>query len=139
MKVSADIAGAELEKIKNEHGGTLNAEDVVTASEAENAPLHSLFEWDDTTAARLYRIDQAKAIIRNIECVIEEIPTRAFVKAGTAGYKPIQTVLSNLDLTEILMDQARDELQAFVAKYRNLKQLAGVIDEAEEFLRKGIA
>lgn len=135
LSVPADEIVTELTRIADMHGGTLNPQDVVDESRAENAPLHSLFEWDDAAAAEKYRVVQARFIIRNVTVEEEDgQPVRQFVHTGEAGsgYMRIQTVLQSVDMTRSLLEQARSDMNSFIAKYRALKEVAGVVSEMEK-------
>ena len=137
MSVKADVAAAELERIREENpDGILDPEEVVFASEDEDAVLHGLFTWDDKKAAHGYRIEQAKYIIRNLVVVEdaedESRTTRAIVSTGNRMYQPITTVLSDADLRSRLLEAAKAEMQAFKQKYRHLKELAAVFAAMDE-------
>lgn len=67
--ISPDEAIKELESIENTYG-SLTAENIVTASEKENALFHKLFLWDNEKAAHQYRLSQARTILNNIEVKI---------------------------------------------------------------------
>ena len=133
MSVSADDAERELTRIYDETG-SLDPQAVVDASRAEGAPLHGLFEWDDSVAAEKYRITQARFIIRNI--VKDEktdgpsVTVRKFVHVD-AGYMPIKAVMSNEELRKSLIESAFADMEAFRAKYRALSELAAVFDAME--------
>ncbi len=47
-----------LKKLKRD--GQLTASGILKMAENESSPLHSIFEWDDTKAAREYRLYQAR-------------------------------------------------------------------------------
>lgn len=49
----------------DEHGGKLTARILLEAATPDTHPLHVLFEWDDTTAAQNYRLEQARRLIRS--------------------------------------------------------------------------
>lgn len=51
--------------------GLLTPKAVVALAQAEDHPLHDFFEWDDTEAARKYRVIEAQRYIKNLEVVIE--------------------------------------------------------------------
>ena len=53
----------ELEKANRR----LIPEDVVEAARDERHVLHGYFEWDDTVAGNLYRIEQARTLIREVK------------------------------------------------------------------------
>lgn len=133
MSVKADVAAAELERIREENPeGILDPEEVVFASEDEGAVLHKLFTWDDVKAAHGYRVEQAKYIIRNLVTVEdtedEPVMTRAIVSTGNRMYQPITTVLSDADLRSRLLDAAKREMLTFKMKYRHLHELAAVFE-----------
>lgn len=133
LAVSAEVAAEELKKIADENGGQLEPRMLVDASRAEDAPLHSLFEWDDTVAAEKYRETQARFIIRNIVVKTEEAPpVRMMVHAGNPGYVQTKTALRDVDMHAALMRQAINDIQAFKAKYRGLRELDEVLREMDK-------
>ena len=67
--IDPDAAMKELEHIEIVYGA-LTPENIVQASQAEDAILHALFDWNDETAAHKYRIRQAATILNNIEVSI---------------------------------------------------------------------
>ena len=60
-----------LKAIAKRDGGLLRPQAVVDAARPEDSPLHGAFCWDDTEAARLYRLDQAQRLIRSFKIEIE--------------------------------------------------------------------
>lgn len=44
----------------------LRPDDVVTAAQPEDSPLHAYFTWDDTEAAKKWRLEEARALIRSV-------------------------------------------------------------------------
>lgn len=86
--------------------------------------------------------DVARYIISNLACVVDEMPdqpVRAFVKATAERrhYTPYRVAMQSPDMREYLIGQARDELSAFTNKYRNLQELARVVQVMDEFLEPG--
>ena len=53
---------AELELIRIQHGGVLQAEDVIAYAKDPDTALHQEFEWDDNEAAHQYRLEQARRV-----------------------------------------------------------------------------
>lgn len=47
--------------------GSLTAENILEAAKPEDSLFHKLFTWDDTIAARNYRLSEARRIINNIQ------------------------------------------------------------------------
>ena len=133
--VDANVAGqvcAELEK-----KGLLNAPELVRVSTPEDAPLHKCFLWDDQKAATLYREDQARHIIRDIEIVTtpSEPPKRVFynIRAEEPGYQHIDVIMKNEDKRQLLLEQAKSDMKFFRVKYNKLEELAKVFAAMEEF------
>ena len=50
-------------------GENVKPEMIVAAAQDSNSELHKCFEWDDTEAARKYRIIQAGNLVRNLVIV----------------------------------------------------------------------
>lgn len=94
--VDPDLAVKELERIENVYGA-LTPENILEGSKNEEAYLHKLFNWDDQKAANLYRLQQARQILNNIEITIvsdgepRQMPLyETIVKDNTRVYKSIQ-------------------------------------------------
>lgn len=133
--ISAQEAGAEIERCKNNDGFITPDAVVKKASDAASI-LHSCFEWNDKEAAANYRLNQAGDLIRNIvtvsipDSICSDTPVRAFVNIkgnSERGYKTISTVLDDRDEYAYLLDCARSELRAFEKKYGILSELREVL------------
>jgi hypothetical protein len=92
---------------------------VVEAAKDETSPLHSYFCWDDTEAAKRYRLDQARHLIASIEIISDpqEKKTVAFVslmadRKNGGGYRDVRSVLSSEELRAELLRTAVTELRA---------------------------
>ena len=126
--VEAQIAGEMCEALAA--SDNLTAKALLDANRPEDAPLHGEFEWDDGTAAELYREDQARKIIRCLCTTAEntEEPVRAYYNLvrEEPQYRSIETILRAPDETEMLLRTALNELTAIQRKYGQLQRLAGV-------------
>lgn len=141
-KVSAQAVGEMIEDLHSK-GTEVTPELLVELSRDPDSPAHDEFEWDDTVAAEKYRTEQARLLIAHIRIIREEEPEpaykeRAFVSAPGRGhvYVPLQSALGNDGYREHLLKQAKDDVITFMAKYRRLAELAGVVSEMKEFLEK---
>lgn len=96
----------ELEAVRASNpNGELVPEEVVDFASNPNTALHSRFEWDDSKAGHLFRLQQARSVIRVHVAVVDnsgsgDVVTTKFVslsdhRGGTAGYQPRVTVLSD--------------------------------------------
>ena len=141
QSIPAQVAGEELERIRVRHNGRLDPAYVVDASRKRSAPLHDAFEWDDAIAAKGYRLDQARSMIRHIAVIMEtpsrsEAPVRAFVsvvRGADRSYTSTAHALSDAELRAQVVTQAWRELEAWRKRYAELVELAevfAVIDQA---------
>ena len=121
--------------------GILNAEDVVSEAKNKKSPLHSKFTWDDTVAGKLYRIHQARNLIRVYVEILPEaedgIEHNVFVSLREdryegGGYRTIVNVMQDDCLRQKLLNDAKQELQYFKNKYKMLKELASVFEEIDK-------
>lgn len=142
QKVPAQVAGEVCEALENSTVG-LSPKSLLEASRNVNAPLHGEFEWDDGVAAEAYRETQARDIIRNIYVVKvdrpeEEPRIRAFVNGKSetrpGSYHNICAAVQDVDIKAQLLAAAKRECVSFVAKYRSIEELCGVIHEMEDFI-----
>lgn len=127
---TADLIRAELEQIRSPDG-ILRPHAIVAFAENPETALHSQFEWDDTEAARQYRLIQARNIIRLQITVIphQQRIHRMYVSlsldrvADEGGYRVITDVLSDADLHAQYVADALSELERVQAKYADIQEL----------------
>lgn len=147
LPVKAQVAGEYLEKLEEENG-SLTAELVLEESRAETATLHNCFDWNDSTAAEKYRVEQARYILRNIIKVLVQNPTdevtdqstevtvRAFVNVSEdkkGRYVAIETALRNENSRECILKRALTELRSFQNKYSIYAELTDVCKAIDDF------
>lgn len=125
---------AELDRLIKRHDGLLKPEVVVEAARPASSPLHGSFEWDDGEAAEMWRIEQARHLIRVYVTVVEGSSTesRAFValssdRASGGGYRAIVSVLHDEDLRNVLLADALRDMKTFRERYAALNEMAGVM------------
>lgn len=140
VKVDAQIAGEELERIRTWDNGRLDPKNVVEASRDPGAPLHPAFEWDDAVAAQGFRIEQAKYMIRSIVVAPaaepdDTKPIRAFVSVvrdEDRSYTSVSHAMAEPELRRQVLLQALRELEAWRSRYAELVELATVFAAIEE-------
>lgn len=137
-------AASAIKALAEKHGA-ITAEIVLEEAKKKTSPLHSHFDWNDTTAARRFRLIQAAELIRKIkvEYLVAENQTvrvRAFHNVTEDDDEPnSKGVFVGLD-TALTVDSYRDQLlanckrdmQAFKAKYAALSEVSSVINAMEE-------
>ncbi len=135
----------ELIRLNQENGGVLTPHEIVEAAKNENSPLHDFFDWNDTEAARKWRIEQARHMLRICvwydNRVSEKNPMRVFVSLTTdrkenEGYRVITEVMNDEERRAVLMSDAEKELATFQRKYSMLVELNGIFDEIEKLKKK---
>ncbi len=142
IKLDAEAAGKEMERVRKSNGGALTPEVVLESARTHNSALHGHFEWDDAAAAEEYRLSQAGELIRAITVDIShsnvEPPrtVRAFVsveREGTRSYTSTLHAMTDAELRAQVLATAWRELLALREKYAGLEELARIfaaIDEA---------
>ena len=138
-----ELIREELLKLQDETG-RLTPSLVLSAAKDPQNPLHKHFEWDDSVAARKYRIDQARALIRQVSLVIRDevvslnpvyqsvTPCPQFVRdtsmpPGEQGYRNIEKLKLDPDrageLVKYEFDRARTHLERAesIAAFLNIR------------------
>ena len=132
--------GEILRQLAAANNGLLTPEKVVAYAKPASSPLHSRFTWDNTKAAREYRLWEARQLISVSLTLIrsgdEDTPIRAFVNLTTdrrkgGGYRELSVVMADKSMREQLLADALLELQVFQIKYQQLSELAQVFSEAD--------
>jgi type II secretory pathway component PulL len=148
-KVDANVAGAELEKIEQEHG-EVTQQAVVDAARPKKSVLHDLFEWDDKIAGEKWRLNQARCLIAALVVVPDEdknydkrayvnIVKRAEHHQEQARYINYENAMSDQELGQTVLQNAKQELAAFRDKYKSLSELARVFEAIDEVVGKDVA
>ena len=134
-----------LKAIAARDGGFLRPAAVVDAARDENSPLHGAFCWDDTEAARLYRLDQAQRLIRKFHVKIEtsgeteNIPVFIAVSSDRKSdkennpYRLTTDIAKDATLLAVAENDALEQLRGIRNRYTYLKRLKEVwsaIDKA---------
>lgn len=121
----------------------LSDKTLLEASRAKNAPLHNEFEWNNGVAAEKYRLIQAQRIIQNVYIVYttdgeerEEKRERAYVSVpgGKTAYVSLKSAMTNDEWKKHLLEDARQDAERFLAKYRRLQELADINNAISAFL-----
>jgi len=68
----ADAVAKTLEALAQLSGGVLTPDQALAAAARTNSPLHGHFTWDDTEAARAWRLHQARQLIAEARAVRRE-------------------------------------------------------------------
>ena len=141
--IDARTAFKELEKIRKQHDGELDPQDVVDAARAARNKLHKLFEWDDGTAANKHRLEQARLLTRSIVVERVETPgiesrqyelTRSKQKPRSQVYVATDELMKDPDARGKLLQRALGDLLALRRRYSTLQELAIVFRSIDDVL-----
>jgi len=135
--VSAQIAGECIERISKENKGAITAKKVVKEARPKKSPLHPLFEWDDSAAAKEYREMQAQQILVQLVVVQENgkndepVRVRAFVSVEEregVHYTTFERAMSKPRLRQQLLLRALAEINIWRQKYKELEELSAIFE-----------
>lgn len=122
----------------------LTPEIVVEEAAPAVSPLHSFFEWDDSEAARRFRLQQAAGLIRSVKVrvtrtaadgTITDYTIRQFEAASRAGipdpppgsYVPVREISG--PARTIFLQRMQREMQAMRRRYEGLNEFWAQLDE----------
>lgn len=129
------LVGEHLELLRRKFHGELTPEDVLDDAQNHNSPLHSFFEWSDTEAAKQYRLQQARGLIRSVVAIYTQ-PDRPAVRAkayvhinepSAPHYRETSHAMSQAKTRQMVLDRAMNELKAWKARYKDLEEFAALV------------
>lgn len=129
--VEAQTVGEELERIR-ERDGKIETETVVSEARPKSAPLHPVFEWNDSAAAHEYRLWQARALVRAVEVAPAqegEEPTPKYVHVRATGeeggyYQSVEVAVRNPDEWAMVLQELRGKVASVARSVEVLERLA---------------
>lgn len=108
------------------------------AKKHPQSALHAAIEWDDSKAAQEHRLFQVRRLIQIHVVTGDGRPVMVSLSVDRprgGGYRAIDDVVKDRDLTAIMLEDALNELTRVKARYQWLKELSAVwaeIDRAAE-------
>lgn len=121
-----------------ERDGRLAPADVVAEASDPASPLHDYFEWDDSEAARKYRLSQARTLIRSIkvEITVREIPLTVVgyvrdpdLSVRDPGYRNVIQLRTEEESARLAV---LDEMKRVSDAVKRAKRLAAVLGFADQ-------
>lgn len=138
---SAEIAGKYIEDIKKRRKG-LTPQLLVLEASDKKSPLHKCFTWNNSKAAELYRIEEARYILRNIEIIVikpkvKTVKYRAFIAPSDCGsqntsYKTIGEICACEDLSTAYQEQLLSRLLSIKDKLKRFPAFKDVVNAIEK-------
>ena len=142
----------ELMRLKR-RAGLLTSEVIVEAARPKTSPLHDYFEWDDTRAARAFRMEQAARLIRtvcvhvsgggggeSIVHVFHNVESRTASGGNVSHYITVQDMRDSPPMRAYVVAQALAHLRSWTAEYESVKglgRIASVITAALDRIERG--
>lgn len=144
-KVEDAVIVKEILKIQ-ERDGVCSPEALVSAAQSPKSPIHSLFEWDDSKAAKEWRKHQARQIVASFKIELSGQRAPQFVHANIVvdgkakeGYLPIEVAMDDEAIRRQIFREARAALagwNARLAAFRQADASTVALRQAIELLRE---
>lgn len=120
-KAEAQEIGEYIEKLKD-NKGEITPLDVVDSARSKSSILNKYFDWDDTEAAKQWRLQQARNILNHVVEVIviddgknTEVEVKAYYSVNAinnkTAYVPLATMLNNKDYKKEVLIKALNTLE----------------------------
>ena len=147
---TAVVVGESLNAIEARDGAIKPAA-VVAEARPKASPLHSLFTWDNSKAAELYRLDEARNIIRSVRIIRMDIPAaeqhciraKVHVQAHDKedefegpGYIGFARAIDDQRYLDQILTAARTEMNSWARKYADIVESAGIQEDVEAITTK---
>lgn len=103
---------------------------VVKAARNPKSPLHSAFEWDDSKAGEMYRLEQARSLIANVRAKITTTEHKygyvsyirdARVPAKEQGYVSVEKLRTDKKWARECFEL---EIKQVLARFERLREIA---------------
>jgi len=143
-KLDPQAIGEALQRLRDRDGA---ADPKRFAEEARDPrhPAHRHLEWDDAKCGLLYRVEQARTLIRVIRVEYAADFYRAFVSVprenGGRHYVTLGDVLGSRQLQDALLEQAESDLRVWTQRYSELREIVKLaqpmLDEIAKRRKRG--
>ncbi len=119
-------------------GRHVTAESIVDAARPKKSSIHHLFEWNNSAAAREYRLEQARYFARHVVVEIKYNDTTEELRAfhhvkivhgddnwPTGGYAPMAVIRKSKALSGQLIEKALAEANGWQHRYQQYGRVFG--------------
>lgn len=131
----------------------LTAKNLLNKAKSKKSKLHNLFNWNNDSAAELWRLQQARILINKVEVIIKDKKMFAFENVNVVvngvesvnfnedysykrEYKPIGEILSSENLREQLISRAISEVDYWKNRYLEINEFYPIFDSIEKVKTK---
>jgi len=120
--------------------GLLRPPAVLAWAEANpESAIYNALDWDDAHAAREHRLGQIRGLISLHIVTADGEPqmvSLSFDRSKGGGYRAVDDVVKDRDLSRIMLADALAELERIQAKYERVKELTAVWEKVRSTRRK---
>ena len=114
----AEIIGNVLDKLKNGQG-FITPTSILEYAKQEDSELHQYFEWDNSSAAEAYRLQQARELVNHIVQIVvidgKKTEERSFVSVNIENrgrvYVSLKAAIENKNYRQQLLSKAITTLE----------------------------
>lgn len=138
VRINADEVSAELDKIP-----VLTPEAIVKRAANFENPLHKYFEWNDSEAAHLFRLNQARHLVLSIGFTDGEQFIKKYesvVIDDSRIYMPMNEIKNDRSLVDQVLHSALQEALYWKEKHQRYQKyfgnVFGEINKAEKRIRR---
>lgn len=133
----------KLIEIAAKNGGVLTPDAVINEAKKKTSVLHGEFEWDDTVAAKKYRIDQARRIIRTVKYPVEtEYGIKRSIRyiqdpmldEKVQGYRDIVEVRDDSAMARASMALEFKNAKSYLYRALNVAEVLGMSADVEKIV-----
>ena len=137
------VVGDRLQELRDKYGA-LTPGIVLKDAKAKKSILHGAFEWDDSVAAKNWRLHTARNLIRSVVTIesdadedIRYKPAFVFVQTPQGPqYQSLARVLSDDELRLQVLSRALKELEQWTDRYKEYEEFYLVVEEAHRTTKK---
>lgn len=145
--VPASVVGEIVDSISQAEG-VCPPDRLVEEAANPDHPMHSMFDWNDSTAGNSWRVHQARMIIGSLAFRVVERERVSYVPSfvsvghveGTKGikkgYRPVDEVMNDEAMRAETLQRAWNSLKTWQVRYSSLtayaEQVGEIIDQMEK-------
>lgn len=130
-----------------DEAGTVTPDRVVEAAADEASPLHGEFLWDNSAAGHLYRLAQARCLIREIRFEVADVPKRVIGSisyvhrpgSSSQAYIPLSRVARNKKMARQVIEAELVRCEAAINRAREIAAVLNLREELDALLREAIS
>jgi len=135
-----EAIATRLAEIAAKNDGRLTPDDVLKDAKSVKSPLHDQFEWDDSDAARQWRLGQARTLIRSVKIEIETtsriVSTVCYIRDPTAdkeqGYVQVAKLRDDESLAREALNTEMIRVSSVCERARSLALALGLESELQD-------